>query len=1473
MASQEGVVIGVQGMTCNSCVQNIQGYVGQQDGVINIKVSLADNNATIQYDSAKTSPSKLRDVIDDMGFEASLPSNTAQTVIGIEGMTCNSCVQSIEGMISQMEGVESIKVSLAQKQGKVMYDPSKTNPAAIREAVDDMGFDAFVLDRVQGDQNKVKIKVEGMTCNSCVESIEKLMSSVEGVKTIKVSLENKEAVIDFDPQQTDPTLLKDGIDNMGFDASLENEQPSSQPPSTTAPSQKVPTTLPPTSKQSASFTAVSMPSDPWVKMEQDSRSLQPATLSTASTVVIGVEGMHCKSCVRKIEDAMADHAGLHSIKVSLENKNANVSYDASQTNPESLARGIAFEGFTCFLPGSSKPITKQTQPPSGEQTVVVGIQGMTCNSCVQSIEGRMATFTGVKSVQVSLGNANGTIVYEPSKVSAEELREAIDDMGFEASLPGQSAQIPLSKPGASSEKKEDFTVHFRKGAVVKTELGLEEVELGTAEEPTRTADQMDKCFVEVTGMTCASCVSNIEKNLGKETGIKSVLVSLMAGKAEVKYDPCYTTPSEIAKKITDIGFGATIIESQGIGEGRVQLAISGMTCSSCVHTIESNMKRKPGILEVSVALATERGQFVFDPEVTGPRHIIEMIKEMGFDASLTTEEKRGSMDHKASIQKWRTAFLFSFIFGLPVMIIMIYYMSTGHSRKPIFRGVSLENVLFLILSTPVQIFGGRHFYVTAYKALKHRSTNMDVLIMLSTTIAYVYSVIVLIIAVVENPALSPKTFFDVPPMLLTFISLGRWLEHIAKGKTSEALAKLMSLQATEATSVELGKDGSVVSEQQIDVELVQRGDILRVGPGAKIPVDGEVIDGTSTADESLITGESMPVPKKPGSKVIGGTINQHGALLVEATHVGADTTLAQIVKLVEEAQTSKAPIQRFADKLSGYFVPTICAISVVTLFVWIGIGMGDPELVDPNFANERHDIISEAEIAVQFAFRCAITVLSIACPCALGLATPTAVMVGTGVGAQNGILIKGGEPLEFAHKVKTVIFDKTGTITHGVPRVMRTALFVEPAVCTLRLLLAIVGTAEQSSEHPIASAIVKHVKEMLCVEALGKSSDFQAVPGCGLRCTVSSIESVLQASSQSVDSSNHSNLSNSDSRQTSAEDTPTIIEPPVANEPQGATAPREFRILVGNREWMQRNGINVRDEVDETMKEHEEKGQTAVLISIDGTLVGMIAVADTVKSEAALAVYTLKRMGLDVYLLTGDNKRTARAIAKQVGITQVFAEVLPSHKVAKIQQVQAQNRVVAMVGDGVNDSPALAQADVGIAIGTGTDVAVEAADVVLIRNDLLDVVAAMDLSRHTVRRIRLNFVFALIYNMIGVPIAAGVFLPVGFVLMPWMASAAMAASSVSVVTSSLFLKFWRKTDPDTLERPVVFNSDVFVTVGAEEPVVESPRETMFDTIKRNISQISLDRKSNGSAGSNKTLDRKSLLEDEGDEGDFGDSYI
>nr|KAF6460038.1 ATPase copper transporting beta [Molossus molossus] len=705
-------------------------------------------------------------------------------------------------------------------------------------------------------------------------------------------------------------------------------------------------------------------------------------------------------------------------------------------------------------------------------------------------------------------------------------------------------------------------------------------------------------------------------------------------------------------------------------------------------------------------------------------------------------------------------------------------MALDHNIIP---GLSILNLIFFILCTFVQFLGGWYFYVQAYKSLRHRAANMDVLIVLATSIAYVYSVIILVVAIAEKAERSPVTFFDTPPMLFVFIALGRWLEHVAKSKTSEALAKLMSLQATEATVVTLGEDNLIIREDQVPMELVQRGDVIKVVPGGKFPVDGKVLEGNTMADESLITGEAMPVTKKPGSTVIAGSINAHGSVLVNATHVGNDTTLAQIVKLVEEAQMSKTP--------------------------------------------NKH--ISRAEVIIRFAFQTSITVLCIACPCSLGLATPTAVMVGTGVAAQNGILIKGGKPLEMAHKIKTVMFDKTGTITHGVPKVMRVLLLVDTATLPLRKVLAVVGTAEASSEHPLAVAVTKYCKEELGTEALGYCMDFQAVPGCGIGCKVSSVEGVLAHSKHLSERATH--LSG-------------VGSVPV----QTDVAPETFSVLIGNREWMRRNGLDVPSAVSEAMAEHEMRGQTAVLAAIDGVLCGMVAIADAVKQEAALAVHTLRSMGVDVVLITGDNRKTARAIATQVGIHKVFAEVLPSHKVAKVQELQKEGRKVAMVGDGINDSPALAQADIGIAIGTGTDVAIEAADVVLIRNDLLDVVAAIHLSKRTVWRVRLNLVLALIYNLVGIPIAAGVFMPFGIVLQPWMGSAAMAASSVSVVLSSLQLKCYKKPDLERYEaqaqaqgrmKPLTA-SQVSVHIGMDDRWRDSPRATPWDQVSY-ISQVSM----------------------------------
>ena len=677
--------------------------------------------------------------------------------------------------------------------------------------------------------------------------------------------------------------------------------------------------------------------------------------------------------------------------------------------------------------------------------------------------------------------------------------------------------------------------------------------------------------------------------------------------------------------------------------------------------------------------------------------------------------------------------------------------------------------------------------MAAWAAVRHRTTNMDVLVVLATSVSYLYSLAVVVAAMARTEDTSPMTFFDTPPMLLVFISLGRWLEHLAKARTSDALTRLLSLQPTEAVLLDRGAGGEVTGERLVGVALLQRGDWLKVLPGAKVPVDGKVVSGQSSCDESLITGESMPVKKERGGLVIGGSINQHGALVMEATHVGGDTALQQIVKLVEEAQTSKAPIQQLADRVAGYFVPLVVTCSLLTLASWAAVGAVTGGAALPVSEHERESYTS-AEVTWQFAFRMALTVLAIACPCSLGLATPTAVMVGTGVGATNGILIKGGEPLETAHKVDTVVFDKTGTITHGVPSVARLALVQEwlpdPAQ-QLVTLLAVLGQAEASSEHPLAGAVTKFVARVLGTEVTGAAHQFQAVPGCGLSAQVAraGVERVvasvvrpgggadtagevasylswrqseapglgqeLSLGGASLDISLLAREVSFLERLARSEGSLISIDSDeTARGPRPGHSELHYSVLIGNREWMRRNGLGLDPEVERRMAREEELGRTAVVAAVDGVVAAVLSIADTVKAEAALTVHTLKTAGLDVVLLTGDNKRTARAIAAQAGISRVYAEVLPSHKVQKIRKLKAEGHCVAMVGDGVNDSPALAEADVGIAIGSGTDVAVAAADVVLIRNDLLDVVGCLHLSKITVHRIWLNFMFACVYNLV-----------------------------------------------------------------------------------------------------------------------------
>ncbi|XP_036295753.1 copper-transporting ATPase 1 [Pipistrellus kuhlii] len=1486
------VTISVEGMTCNSCVWTIEQQIGKLSGAHHVKVSLEEKTATIIYDPKLQTPKTLQEAIDDMGFDAILhnpnPLPVVTNTVLLSAIASPTLLpwDHIQSTLLKTKGVTDIKINPQLRTAVVTIIPSLVNASQIIELVPDLSLDTGTLEKksatcedssmAQAGEVMLKMKVEGMTCHSCTSTIEGKIGKLQGIQRIKVSLDNQEATIVYQPHLITAEEIKKQIEAAGFPAFVKKQ---------------------PKYLRLGSIDIERLKNTP-VKFSEGSQQRSPSYTSD-STVTFIIDGMHCKSCVSNIESALSTLQYVSSIAVSLENRSAVVKYNASLVTPETLRKAIeaispgqyrvsivSGAESTSNSPSSSSlqkiPLNIVSQPLT--QETMINIDGMTCNSCVQSIEGVISKKAGVKSILVSLANANGTVEYDPLLTSPETLRQAIEDMGFDATLPGTNEPlVVIAQPSSEMPHSTAANEFYTK---IMTPIHNKE--------ETKTSS---KCYIQVTGMTCASCVANIERNLRREEGIYSVLVALMAGKAEVRYNPTVIQPPMIAEFIRELGFGATVIENADEGDGVLELIVRGMTCASCVHKIESTLTKHRGIFYCSVALATNKAHVKYDPEIIGPRDIIHIIESLGFEASLVKKDRSAShLDHKREIRQWRRSFLVSLFFCIPVMGLMIYMMVMDHHlatlhhnqnmsqeemvnmhssmflERQILPGLSIMNLLSFLLCVPVQFFGGWYFYIHAYKALKHKTANMDVLIVLATTIAFAYSLVILLVAMYERAKVNPVTFFDTPPMLFVFIALGRWLEHIAKGKTSEALAKLISLQATEATIVTLDSDNILLSEEQVDVELVQRGDIIKVVPGGKFPVDGRVIEGHSMVDESLITGEAMPVAKKSGSTVIAGSINQNGSLLIRATHVGADTTLSQIVKLVEEAQTSKAPIQQFADKLSGYFVPFIVIISIATLLVWIIIGFVNFQVVETYFAGYNRSI-SRTETIIRFAFQASITVLCIACPCSLGLATPTAVMVGTGVGAQNGILIKGGEPLEMAHKVKVVVFDKTGTITHGTPVVSQIKVLVESNRISRNKILAIVGTAESHSEHPLGAAITKYCKQELDTEALGTCIDFQVVPGCGISCKVTNIEGLLHKNNWKIEENNIKNASlvQIDASNEQSSTSPSmIIDAQLSNALSFSEAlnAQHYKVLIGNREWMTRNGLVINHDVDDSMTEHERRGRTAVLVAIDDVLCGLIAIADTVKPEAELAVHILKSMGLEVILMTGDNSKTARSIASQVGITKVFAEVLPSHKVAKVKQLQEEGKRVAMVGDGINDSPALAMANVGIAIGTGTDVAIEAADVVLIRNDLLDVVASIDLSRKTVKRIRINFVFALIYNLVGIPIAAGVFMPIGLVLQPWMGSAAMAASSVSVVLSSLFLKLYRKPTYENYELHARSHmgqkspSEISVHVGIDDTSRNSPKLGLLDRIvnysRASINSLLSDKRSLNSVGTSEP-DKHSLL--------------
>ncbi|XP_039203960.1 copper-transporting ATPase 1 isoform X1 [Crotalus tigris] len=974
------IVVRVEGMTCSSCVQTIEQHVGKLNGVHVIKVSLDDKNATIIYNPKEQIPESLQEAIEDVGFDAVLDEANSQfvphdtTFLTVPTQAALTCEQ-IRIDLLKIKGILDVKISSDKTTLVVTFISSILNSKQINQIVPGLILDNVIQDKSQGTCEDVnlnqisdvvlRMKIEGMTCHSCTSTIEGKIGKLQGVKRIKVSLDNREATVTYQPHIITSEEIKKQIEAAGFIASI--KKMAKPLPFGSIDIERL--------KNSRSKGSEGTPQD----NSEDKLNVK--------TVTFRVDGMHCNSCVFNIQSSLLALPSVTSITVSLQEKSATVQYNPSLISVGALRRAIevvspgtfkvcvldAHENGECL--NNSKSPLKPSFPGALHSigprpltlVTIIRIEGMTCNSCVQSIEGLISQKPGVKSVCVSLRDHNGTIEYDPTLTSPADLKNSIEDMGFDASLAVPPSPEPVVLITEPSQERLAKTQESKAPKTV-AHPSLWPV-------PNRPGPKApSKCYIQITGMTCASCVANIERNLKREDGICSVLVALMAGKAEVRYDPSVIQPPTVAERIRELGFGALVLEDYDEGDGILELVVRGMTCASCVHKIESTLMKTKGVLYSSVALATNKAHVKYDPEMVGPRDIIQIIQNLGFNATLVKKDRSAShLDHKQEIRQWKRSFLVSLIFCIPVMGLMIYMMVMDSRMSAMYQasnltqeeieahhpsmfleqqilpGVSVMNLLSFLLCVPVQFFGGWYFYIQAYKALKHKTANMDVLIVLATTIAFVYSCAVLLVAMAERATANPVTFFDTPPMLFVFIALGRWLEHVAKGKTSEALAKLISLQATEATIVTLGPDNILMSEEQVDVELVQRGDIVKVVPGGKFPVDGRVIEGHSMVDESLITGEAMPVTKKPGSSVIAGSINQNGSLLISATHVGSDTTLCQIVKLVEEAQTSKAPIQQFADKLSGYFVPFIVGVSVITLLAWIVIGFVNFQVVETYF--------------------------------------------------------------------------------------------------------------------------------------------------------------------------------------------------------------------------------------------------------------------------------------------------------------------------------------------------------------------------------------------------------------------------------------------------------------------------------------------------------------------------------------------
>ncbi|CAM1509990.1 Fc.00g003250.m01.CDS01 [Cosmosporella sp. VM-42] len=1094
----------------------------------------------------------------------------------------------------------------------------------------------------------------------------------------------------------------------------------------------------------------------------------PKTAHMATTTLC-VNGMTCGACTSAVEAGFKGVDGVGSVSVSLVMERAVVMHDPQIIPAEKIQEIIEDRGFDAEVLATDLPspvINRFTNDnyktdDDGTVTTTVAVEGMTCGACTSAVEGGFKDVPGVKKFSISLLSERAVIEHDSTLLSAEEIAEIIEDRGFDAKI------INTGRTKSDNTPKS-----------------------------TDPSSNIATTTVAIEGMTCGACTSAVEGGFKGVDGVLKFNISLLAERAVVTHDVTKLSAEQIAETIDDRGFDAKVLSTQFTneqhsGSSTAQFRIYGDPDAATAKALETALIAIPGIDSASLSLASSRLTVHHQPSVIGLRGIVEAVEAEGLNALVADNQDNNaqleSLAKTREINEWRTAFKTSLAFAVPVFIIgMILPMCLpmlDFGAIKLIPGLFLGDVICLVLTIPIQFGIGKRFYISAYKSIKHRSPTMDVLVILGTSCAFFFSILTMVVSLVMPPHTRPSTIFDTSTMLITFITFGRYLENRAKGQTSKALSRLMSLAPSMATiyadpiAVEKAAEGwadskdseasksqpmngSAHEERIIPTELIQVGDLVIIKPGDKLPADGVLVRGETYVDESMVTGEAMPVQKRVGDNVIGGTVNGDGRVDFRVTRAGRDTQLSQIVKLVQDAQTTRAPIQQLADTLAGYFVPTILILGVTTFLGW---------MVLSHILSHPPDIFLRDGSGgkVMVCVKLCISVIVFACPCALGLATPTAVMVGTGVGAENGILIKGGAALERTTKVTQIVLDKTGTITYGKMSVanMDVVSFWQGNERRKRLWWTIVGLAEMGSEHPVGRAILVAAKRELDLDSEGtiegSVGEFKAAVGKGINALV---------------------------------------------EPATAVDRTRYRVLVGNVVYLQENGVEIPEDAIEASEQlnataskarskTSTTGTTNIFIAIDGKYSGHLCLADTIKDGAAAAISVLHRMGIKTAIVTGDQKSTALAVAAAVGIPpeHVFAGVSPDQKQTIIKQFQSQGEVVGMVGDGINDSPALATADVGIAMASGTDVAMEAADVVLMRpTDLMDIPAALSLTRSIFRRIKLNLAWACMYNLIGLPVAMGFFLPLGWHMHPMMAGFAMACSSVSVVVSSLLLKFWKR---------------------------------------------------------------------------------